>query len=249
TYEINTYSIVYNPNNTALGENTFENKEAFVSEFYNDLFDWINANRDKMTKLTYNGDTSYTTVAKSSSASDETFSDVAGLRALNVYIFEAAISAWMYKPIDGTNSADYIPEEDSNYFLNTEPYRTKYQNMNAYLLNCIEKAYTGYSRTYNQASNNRVQIFFRFHQWCKGTNIPSLDAIPSYYAEGDAMFEVTLPTSPVTYTVEDEITLPAATAEGKTFKEWNTKADGTGKSYTKIDKGTYGNLILYAIFE
>ena len=250
TYDINTYSIVYNPNNTALGENTFENKEAFVSEFYKDLYDWINANRDKMTKLKYDASTStYTTDAKSSSASDETFSDVAGLRALNVYIFEASISAWMYKPISGTNSADYIPEEDNNYFLNTEPYRTKYQNMNAYLLNCMEKSYTGYNRQYNQASNNRVQIFFRFHQWCKGTNIPTLDAFPTYFAEGEPEFEVVLPTTPTTFTVEDEITLPAATAEGKTFKEWNTKADGTGKSYTKIDKGTYGNLILYAIFE
>ena len=248
-YEVNTYNITYNPNNTQIEEKTFENKEAFVSEFYNDLFDWINANRDKMTKLTYNGGTSYTTVAKSSSASDETFSDVAGLRGLNVYIFEAAISAWMYKPIDGTNSKDYIPEEDNNYFLNTEPYRSKYINMNAYLLNCMETSYTGYNRQYGQASNNRVQIFFRFHQWCKGTNIPAFDAIPKYYSEGDALFEVTLPTSVLTYTVEDSIDLPAATADGKTFKEWNTKADGTGKSYTKIEKGTFGNLILYAIFE
>ncbi|MBO7078920.1 MAG: Ig-like domain-containing protein, partial [Bacilli bacterium] len=48
TYDINTYTIAYNPNNTQIEEKTFENKEAFVSEFYNDLFDWINANRDKM---------------------------------------------------------------------------------------------------------------------------------------------------------------------------------------------------------
>ena len=250
TYTINTYNITYNPNNTEIVEKTFENKEAFVSEFYSDLFDWINANREKMTKLKYDSTTqAYTTEAKSSSASDETFTDVAGLRALNVYIFEAAISAWMYKPIEGTNSKDYIPEEDDNYFLNTEPYRTKYQNMNAYLLNCMEKTYTSYSRTYNQASNNRVQIFFRFHQWCKGTNIAAFDAYPSYYDEGEGGFEVVVPTTYLTYTVEDAFDLPAATADGKTFKEWNTKADGTGTAYTKIEKGTYGNLILYAIFE
>ena len=203
-----------------------------------------------MTKLKYNESTqTYTTDAKSSGHEDQSFSSVAELRALEVYVFEASISAWMYKPIDGTNSADYIPEEDNNYFLNTEPYRSKYINMNAYLLNCMEKSYTSYNRQYNQASNNRVQIFFRFHQWCKGTNIAAFDAYPSYYSGGSESYDVTLPTTPTTFTVEDAFELPVAVADGKTFKEWNTKADGTGKSYTKIEKGSFGNLILYAIFE
>ena len=90
---------------------------------------------------------------------------------------------------------------------------------------------------------------FRFHQWQKGTKITAFDPLPKYYVEGEPEFEVTLPTTPTTFTIEDEIVLVGATADGKTFKEWNTKADGTGKSYTKIEKGSFGNLILYAIFE
>ena len=250
TYTINTYTVTFNPNNTRIEEKEFADKEAFVSEFYNDLFDWINANRDKMTKLKYDETTAtYTTDAKSSSASDQTFTNVEELRALNVYIFEAAISAWLYKPIDGTNSHEYIPEEDSNYFLNTEPYRTKYQNMNSYLLNVMETSYTGYNRQFGQASNNRVQIFFRFHQWCKGTTIPAFDTLPKYFDSGVVEFEVQLEYDTATYDIENGLTLPTPTAEGKTFKEWNTKADGTGTAYTNLEKGTFGNMILYAIFE
>ena len=246
-YEVETYTISYVANTAEVTESTWGTKTEFVTEFYDDLFMWITQNVDKMTKVTYE-DGVYKTHSGASQG-DATFSSAEELKGINVYIFEASISGWMYKPIEGTNSADYIPLEDNNYFLNTEPYRTKYQGMNAYLLNCMEVSYTSYSRTYNQASNNRVQIFFRFHQWCNGTNIAAFDAYPKKYIKGDgANITVTMPTEPNTYTILDEVTLPVPEATGGTFKGWFLEPACTNK-VEKIDKGTFGNIVLYAGWE
>ncbi|MBO4668037.1 MAG: InlB B-repeat-containing protein [Bacilli bacterium] len=247
TYEIIEYTITYLPNTVVVTESTWASKDEFVNDFYNDLFTWITENVDKMSKVTFDG-TKYTTKSGASQG-DASFANAEELKAINVYIFEAAISAWCYKPIEGTNSADYIPLEDNNYFLNTEPYRTKYQGMNAYLLNCIETSYTSYSRTYNQASNNRVQIFFRFHQWCNGTTIAAFNSYPKKYIRGESSsITVTLPTEPVKYTILDEVVLPAPTVEGGTFKGWFLEPACTNK-VEKIEKGTFGNLVLYAGWE
>ena len=244
TYEVEEYSISYVKNTATVTESSWPTKADFVNDFYNDLFTWITQNVDKMSKVTFDG-TKYTTKSGASQG-DASFASAEELKAINVYIFEAAISAWCYKPIDGTNSADYIPLEDNNYFLNTEPYRTKYQGMNAYLLNCMETSYTGYSRVYNQASNNRVQIFFRFHQWCNGTNIAAFDKYPVKYERGDgANVNVTMPTEPIKYTILDEVVLPTLTAEGATFTGWYLEPTCENK-VEKIEKGSFGNIVLYA---
>ena len=243
-YELETYTITYVANTQKVKETTWGSKEEFVNEFYTDLLEWISKNVDKMTKVSFDG-SKYTTKSGVSQG-DASFSTVSELRAMDLYIFESSISAWIYKPINGSNSAQYIPLEDNNYFLNTEPYRTKYQGMNAYLLNCIQTAYTSYSETFNQASNNRVQIFFRFHQWCKGTNIPSLDNYPKkYVVESGSNVEVTLPSQPLTYTVLDEVILPTPSCATLEFKGWYLEPSCT----TKVDKialGTTGDLVLYA---
>lgn len=247
TYEIETYTISYVANTKEVTESTWASKDEFVTDFYNDLFTWISQNVDKMNKVTFDG-TKYSTHSGASQG-DADFTNASEIKAMNVYIFEAAISANLYKPIEGTNSADYIPLEDNNYFLNTEPYRTKYQGMNAYLLNCMETSYTGYSRVYNQASNNRVQIFFRFHQWCNGTNIAAFNAYPKKYIVGSgSSITVTMPTEPNTYTILDEVALPTPAATGGTFKGWFLEPTCENK-VEKIEKGTFGNLVLYAGWE
>ena len=247
TYEVETYTISYVANTATVTESTWASKDEFVTEFYNDLFTWISANVDKMNKVTFDG-TKYSTHSGASQG-DADFASAADIKAMNVYIFEAAISANLYKPIEGTNSADYIPLEDNNYFLNTEPYRTKYQGMNAYLLNCMETSYTSYSRVYNQASNNRVQIFFRFHQWCNGTNIAAFNAYPKKYIKGaSSNITATMPTEPNTYTVLDEVELPTPVVTGGTFKGWYLEPTCENK-VEKIEKGTFGNLVLYAGWE
>ncbi len=48
-----------------------------------------------------------------------------------------------------------------------------------------------------------------------------------------------------TYTITDSLTLNDATLSGYVFKGWYTAAEG-GNKVTKIDKGTTGNIILYA---
>ena len=47
-----------------------------------------------------------------------------------------------------------------------------------------------------------------------------------------------------------EVTLPSPSADGYTFKEWNTAADGSGTAYKAGDKITItSDLTLYAVFE
>ena len=58
------------------------------------------------------------------------------------------------------------------------------------------------------------------------------------------------PSNPTSYTIEsDTIILNPITAKGesgKTFLEWRDANDGTGKKIEKIEKGTTGNLTIYA---
>ena len=242
-YELMTYTITYVPNTDKVTESSWPTKADFVNDFYNDLFTWITKNVDKMAKVSFNG-TEYVTKSGASQG-DATFTNATELKAMNVYIFEAAISANLYKPVNGTNDKNYIPLEDDNYFLNTEPYRTKYQGMNAYLLNCIDQSYTGYSRTFNQASNNRVQIFFRFHQWCNGTTIAAFDVYPKKYDVESGNITTTLPTEPLTYTILEEVVLPTIVGQGAEFKGWYLEPSCLNK-VTKIELGSYGDIVLYA---
>ena len=245
-YELSNYKINYDSNLYKLTSTAWENKEAFVSEFYTDLNTWMGTQVGIMNGLSLtNG--KFTLINNSSTNGTASWSSVEELRALDLYVFEASISCHLYKQLTVDNYADYIPEEDNAYFLNTEPYRTKYQGMNAYLLNAINGSYTGYSSRFKPASNDRVQIFFRFHQWCKGTKIAVFDNYPVKYEK--QVYEdvsVTLPTEHLTYTINDEFDLPVPTVTGAVFDGWYAKQDLSGEKVTKISKGQYGDINLYA---
>lgn len=53
-------------------------------------------------------------------------------------------------------------------------------------------------------------------------------------------------TNPVTYTVEDEIILAAATSDDYGFGGWFANSECTGTQTAVIEKGSHGNLTLYA---
>lgn len=249
TYAIANYEIVYNANLNLIEEASWSTKEEFVNEFYQDWFNWLVSRLGKLNGLTKNGDT-YTLVVGTGNNNTAVFANFEDLKKLDVYVVERTIGTLVYKPIKGTNSADYIMEEDANYFLNTEPYRTKYKDMNRYFLNVLNTAYTSYNKNYEQSSG-RVQIFFRFHQWQKGTNIPSFNTLPK-------KFNVTiienvnpqLPKDHLTYTYEDSFILTDASCEGYKFVGWYTDQACTEENkVTEIAKGTTGKIILFAKWE
>ena len=247
-YELIEYEITYDSNLYIMTEQSWANKEEFVAELYNDLFTWVTENLGNINGLSYN-DGTYKLKINSTEYGTASFTSVSDILALDIYIFERTFATLMYKPINGTNSETYVPEVDNNYFLNSEPYRSKYINMNAYLLKALKTAYSGYNAEYNQASNNRVQIFFRFHQWAKGTNISAFNKYPTKYSiRYMTGVEATMPTTPVKYTIEDEVTLnsPIASIE---FLGWYLDRDCSGEPVTKIEKGSTGNIILYAKWE
>ena len=247
-YELIEYEITYDSNLYIMTEQSWASKEEFVAELYNDLFTWVTENLGNINGLSYN-DGTYKLKINSTEYGTASFASVADILALDVYIFERTFATLMYKPINGTNSETYVPEVDNNYFLNSEPYRSKYINMNAYLLKALKTAYSGYNAEYNQASNNRVQIFFRFHQWAKGTNISAFNKYPTKYSiRYMTGVEATMPTTPVKYTIEDDVTLnnPIASIE---FLGWYLDRDCSGEPVTKIAKGSTGNIILYAKWE
>ena len=247
-YELVNYEIKYNSNLYIATKSSWETKEDFVNDFYNDLFEWIVANQDNLPCVTYNEGV-YTIKVNSTEYGFATFSSAKDIKGVNVYNFERTFATLIYKPINGTNSDDYVPEVDNNYFLNTEPYRSKYIECNKYFLNVMKNAYQAYSYTYNQASNNRVQIFFRFHQWCNGNVIPAFNEYPDKYIVKYLVgVEVTLPTEHLTYTIEDEFVLPEPVASIG-FLGWFTEQDGTGEQITEIKKGSTGNITLYAKWE
>ena len=249
-YELVEYSITYDSNLYVVTKSSWATKQDFVSDFYNDLFDWFVANYTHIAGASYNNG-KYTLKINSTEYGSATISSAQDIKDLYVYTFERTFATLIYKPIEGTNSHDYVPEIDENYFLNTEPYRTKYIECNEYFLKAMEQNpdYANYSFTYQQASNNRVQIFFRFHQWCNGTNISVFNKYPQKnmikYLVG---VNVTLPTDHVTYTIEDEFTLSSPVASIQ-FLGWYLDHDATSEQVIKIEKGTTGDIILYAKWE
>ena len=247
-YELVNYKITYDSNLYVLTKSTWATKEDFVNDFYNDLFDWVVINKDNLSCITYSNGV-YTIKVNSTTEGSATFTSAQDIKNLGVYYFERTFGTLIYKPIDGTNSEDYVPEVDNKYFLNSEPYRTKYIECNKYFLTAMKTSYTGYSYTYQQASNNRVQIFFRFHQWCNGTNIAAFNAYPSKYTVKYLVgITATMPTDHLTYTIEDEFVL-SNPISSIGFLGWYLDHDGTSEQVTSIKKGTTGDIILYAKWE
>ena len=247
-YELIEYTITYDSNLYVVSKSTWASREDFSNDFYNDLFDWLVANASHLPQVTVtNG--AYKIYVNSTEYGSCTVSSAQDIKNLYVYTFERTFATMIYKPIEGSNSHDYVPEVDNNYFLNSEPYRTKYIGCNSYFLKAMETAYTSYSYTYKQASNNRVQVFFRFHQWLNGTNIAAFNNYPEKnmvkYLVG---VEATMPTDYVKYTIEDEITLSSPTSTIN-FLGWYLDHDATSEQVIKIEKGSTGDIILYAKWE
>lgn len=247
-YKAIEYKITYDDNLYIMNKSGWGSKTEFVNEFYSDMFEWVKSKVGSLDVLSYSNGV-YTIKTNSTTEGKCSFSSVEEILALDIYYFERTFGPLIYKPISGSNSADYVPVVDDNYFLNSEPYRTKYIEMNAYFLNAIKTAYSGYSSTFAQASNNRVQIMFRFHQWAKGGNIAAFNNIPNKYVFKYATgIEAVMPTDHTSYTIEDEVILSNPTASIE-FIGWYLNRDGEGEKVTKIEKGSTGDIILYAVWE
>ena len=241
-YEAIVYGISYMSNTSTIEESSWASKSDFVNELYGDLIDWFNEKGATLSDVTITD--GKITISKNGKTA--TFSNVEELLAVDIYDFEKTVSNYFYHPV--TRNSDDTCEliGDENYFLNSSKYLEKYRAFDQYLIGVIKSRYTSYSKTYNPLSDGRIQIFFRFHQWCKGTNIPEFDALPVKYVVSEGIAgTVTLPTTNLSYTVEDEFDLPVATLEGKTFGGWYLDKDCTQK-LDKITKGMTGNIVLYA---
>ena len=242
TYKLTEYKIAYMENNNIIKPSKWDTKDDFVNEFYTDLFNYVKNNVDILSTVKFANGT-YTVTGPTQTA---TFTDVESLKAVGVYEFEQTLGALFYKPLESRNadgSANIVIDE--HYFLNSSAYHDKYLAMDQYFLSVMNTAYTSYSKLYKPASNNRVQITFRFHQWAtKGTNIPAFDNYPQKYEITKLDIDITMP-SVVTYTIEDEISLLPPTSNGN-FGGWYANATCTGDPITKIAKGSTGDIVLYA---
>ncbi len=244
-YEPTKYSITYMANLDVVTEGSWASKDEFVNELYSDLFEWIKLKGTEIEGMSVNNGT-YSMTKNGKTA---TFSTVDELKALDLYVFEKTISNILYKPVTRDADGKCVIYEDNNYFLNSSQYRVKYQALDQWLYNARNTGYSGYAINFAPLSDGRIQIFFRMHQWAKGTSIAAFDNIPvKYIVEPDTTVNPVVPTSPVSYTILDEITLPAATGNAK-FLGWYDNAECTGDPITSIAKGSTGNLVLYAKWE
>ena len=241
-YEIITYGISYKGNNSVITESSWASKDEFVNEIYSDLYDFFKEKGANLEGVTVSGDK--ITITKNGVT--VSFSNITELLAIDIYDFEKTVSNYFYLPVtrNSDDSCEILPDE--SYFLNSSKYLEKYRAFDPYLINCINTRYTSYDKTYKPLSSGKIQIFFRFHQWAKGTNIAEFNTLPVKYIveEGDSS-TITLPTDHLSYTVEDEFDLPVATLEGKTFGGWFLDKECT-KPLNKITKGSTGSIVLYA---
>lgn len=239
------YSINYSANADTITESSWATKADFVSDFYSDLFDWISENASSISGLTVSNGI-YKLTRNSVTVSFASGDDIKGL---DVYDFEKTISNLMYKPVTRDSEGKCVIVADEEYFLNSNKYRVKYQGVDQWLYKCIKQSYTAYDTTYTPTSSGKIQIFFRMHQWMNGTAINAFNNYPiKYEITSDQRVDATLPTTPLTYTVLDEIILPEPVANVK-FLGWYLNSDCSGEKVTKIKKGTIGDISLYAKWE
>ena len=159
------------------------------------------------------------------------------------------LSNLIYKPVERQSDGSCVIYPDENYFLNSEKYLEKYRALDSWFYNCCVNNYAAYDRTFKPLSDGRIQIMFRFQQWCQGTSISSFNKLPvKYQVNAGSSDSVVLPTAPLTYTILDEIVLSEATCAGKKFVGWSLSKDSK-EVVTKIEKGRTGNIILYAVWE
>ena len=244
-FTLETYSIVYHENLSTLTQSTWETKEAFLEDFYQDFFSWITEQKDILEGVSENNQT-ITIMLNSTTV---TFSSVSELRALNIYDVEKTIGNLIYAPIERSTYQERVLAENNTYFLHTEPYRTKYQDLDRYFAEVMQSSYPAYSLGYLPASGGRVQIFFRFHQWNQGTAIPAFNALPSKYIYTNPLdISISLPSAPTHYTIYDTSLLPSPTYDSSevTFLGWFLHPLGAGESMETIDGSVAQTLHLYA---
>lgn len=240
-YEINTYTITYNPNVYGTELASFTNKTAFVNEFYNDFYEWLLDYGKDLNSITVSGNK----ITINLNGVNKTVNNVSELKAVDIYDFEKTFGTLIYKPFNRLSNDPVVMDESNKYFLNTSPYKLKYEPLDAWFLNAMVNEYTTYDRGYNQASGGRVQIMFRFHQWQQGTSIAQFNTLPKKNIVTDEPdFNYELPTTNKTYTVNDDFNLPLATGE-KVFLGWYLDSDCT-ISITKIQLNSTGNITVYA---
>jgi len=242
TYEIINYTINYESNIGVTSVSEWASKEEFANELYNDLFDWIVANESKITGLTKSGNT-YTFTKNGKTV---TFSSGSDIFKTDISTFELTFSNLFYKPVVRSSDGSCVIEPSEDYFINSDKYREKYKDLDALLMRGINNRYTSYDDTYTPTSAGKIQIFFRFHQWVTGgATINEFLPLPKKYSVDTSGYEVTLPTANLYYTINDEFDLPQASCASLEFLGWYLDKEFT-KQVTKIEKGSTGNLILYA---
>lgn len=243
-YILTTYTITYDANNYSAVEVSWANKQAFSDDFYNDFYQWLLTNGNNIPEVTITG----STVKMVKNGVTVQFSNASGILDIDIYNFEKTLSNLIYKPVVRATDGSAVIESSEDYFLNSAAYRQKYINMDKWLVNAIKQSYTSYDDTYKPLGDGRIQIFFRMHQWFKGTNIAAFNTLPKKYdvvIDTENVYE--LPTTPLLYTIEDVITLPQATGTYE-FKGWFLDRDCT-LAISKIEIGSTGNIVVYALWE
>ncbi|MBQ8292479.1 MAG: InlB B-repeat-containing protein [Bacilli bacterium] len=240
TYNLVTYTITYVNTLNTLVESEWASKDAFAQEFYSDFFNWLVSKAGVLPDITKTGDT-YKIVKNGVTV---TFTNVSDILGSDIYVFEKTFSNYIYKPVTRTSDGTCVIEASEDYFLNSDAYRDKYKEVDTMLYRCIKNRYTGYDATYTPTSAGKIQIFFRFHQWIKGTTINEFLPLPKKYTSTGSNTDIVLPTNPITYTILDEIVLPNPTSSLE-FLGWYSNADFTGSKIEKIENGTTGNIVLY----
>ncbi len=241
TYELINYEIIYNDNLDKITQTTWASKDEFTNELYTDIYNWFVDTYESLNGVSVeNGKVTINLNGKVA-----IFSNMTELKAIDKYVFEQTVSNYMFKPVKRNSDGTCIIENSELYFFNSEKYKNKYQDMDQYLINCINTSYQSYDKTYTPTASGKIQIFFRFHQWVNGTNIVSLNTLPNkYIVEKDTRVNYVAPSTKLTYTIEDSFDLPTISTNVK-FLGWYLDKECT-KPITSIEKGSYGTLVLYA---
>ena len=147
-----------------------------------------------------------------------------------------------------------LPEVSGLMFVTTEtkkPLKAEYEYASVHELEDLELPGYTFDGWFDAKGNKVEEIDAAYYEANNDLTFVAKYTVNEYTLTFNAVLEGVAAPAPVPYTIESQIELPTLAKEGYVFKGWGYYAEGKfiALATNKIEKGNFGNITFYAIWE